>query len=141
MAHEVLGRSLDELPPQTRRLLELLEELVSAECEALGVDRGDFRFTRRAVREACGWGDTQLRLHLGRLVELEYVLVHQGGRGKSFVYELIWEGEAGSGGCVLPGLIDVERLGLGGSDLAGSGIVRVEQAKRRIRARVFGDRL
>ena len=28
LAHEVLGRSLDELPPQTRRLLALLDELV-----------------------------------------------------------------------------------------------------------------
>ena len=26
LAHEVLGRSLDELPPQTRRLLELPDE-------------------------------------------------------------------------------------------------------------------
>ena len=31
LAHEVLGRSLDELPPQTRRLLLLLEETVE-EC-------------------------------------------------------------------------------------------------------------
>jgi DNA primase len=30
LAHEVLGRSLDELPPQTRRLLLLIDELVRA---------------------------------------------------------------------------------------------------------------
>ena len=32
LAHQVLGRSLDELPPQTRRLLVLVEEMVSAAC-------------------------------------------------------------------------------------------------------------
>ncbi len=29
LAHDVLGRSLDELPPQTRRLLGLIDELVA----------------------------------------------------------------------------------------------------------------
>ena len=33
LAHEVLGRSLDELPPQTRRLLQLLDEMVAAATE------------------------------------------------------------------------------------------------------------
>ena len=28
-------------------------------------------------------GDTQLRVHLGRLEELEYLLVHLGGRGQA----------------------------------------------------------
>jgi hypothetical protein len=42
LCHEVLGRSLDELPPQTRRLLGLVEELVRAGCAKLGVDREDF---------------------------------------------------------------------------------------------------
>jgi hypothetical protein len=32
LAHEVLGRSLDELPPQTRRLLMLIDEMVRADC-------------------------------------------------------------------------------------------------------------
>jgi hypothetical protein len=35
------------------------------------------------------WGETQLRIHLDRLVALEYLLVHRGGRGQSFVYELL----------------------------------------------------
>src|SRR5206468_507243 len=35
LAHEVLGRSLDELAPQTRRLLMLLDEMVSAASERL----------------------------------------------------------------------------------------------------------
>lgn len=116
LAHEVLGRSLDELPPQTRRLLETIEALVSAECARLEMERSHFRFTRREVREACGWGNTQLKVHLRRLEELEYLLVHQGGRGQSFVYELLYEASDGGGRPWLPGLIEVDRLGKVGSD-------------------------
>src|SRR5690606_16468535 len=47
LAHQVLGRSLDELPPQTRRLLGALEAMVSAACQKLAMDRADYRFTRR----------------------------------------------------------------------------------------------
>src|SRR5256884_795432 len=91
LAHEVLGRSLDELPAQTRRLLLLVDEMVSAECERQKIERADFRFSRKDVRQYTGWGDTQLRVHLRRLEELEYLLVHRGGRGHNFVYELVVE--------------------------------------------------
>ena len=73
LAHEVLGRSLDELPPQTRRLLGELGALVEARASAL--PRSEVRLTRREVRQATGWGDTQLRVHLERLVSLEYLRV------------------------------------------------------------------
>jgi DNA primase len=94
LAHEVLGRSLDELPPQTRRLLTLVDAFVSAECERQAIDRSDFLFSRRQVREVTRWGETQLRIHLDRLVALEYLLVHRGGRGQSFVYELLYSADA-----------------------------------------------
>jgi len=110
LAHEVLGRSLDELPPQTRRLLGLLCEMVRKRCEERGIDRADDRFTRRDVREHTGWGNTQLKIHLRRLEDLEYLLVHAGGRGQSFLYELAYAGDAESDRPVLVGLIDVETL-------------------------------
>jgi DNA primase len=110
LAHEVLGRSLDELPPQTRRLLLLVDEMVSAECERQKIERTDFRLSRRDVRQYTGWGDTQLRVHLRRLEELEYLLVHRGGRGQSFVYELVFERQDDSGKPMLPGLIEIEKL-------------------------------
>jgi DNA primase catalytic core len=108
---EVLGRSLDELPPQTRRLLLLVDQMVAAECKRQKIERTDYRFSRRDVRTVTGWGDTQLRLHLGRLEELEYLLAHRGGRGQSFVYELAFAVKGDGGGPVLPGLIDIEKLG------------------------------
>jgi DNA primase (bacterial type) len=110
LAHEVLGRSLDELPPQTRRLLLAVDEMVTAECERQKMERCDYRFSRRDVREATGWGDTQLKIHLHRLEEMEYLLIHRGGRGQSIVYELVFTRPANGGKPVLGGLIDVEKL-------------------------------
>ncbi|MEM6472720.1 MAG: hypothetical protein AAF802_24375 [Planctomycetota bacterium] len=93
LAAEILGQSLDELAPQTRTLLGLLHEFVGRESRAHGVSRHAFRFTRRDVRQSTGWSDTQLHRHLTRLVELEYILIHRGKRGRRFVYELIYNGE------------------------------------------------
>jgi DNA primase len=110
LAHEVLGRSLDELAPQTRRLLGHVDTLVTKTCATDDVARADVRFTRRQVREHCGWSDFQVRTHLERLVALEYVLVHRGGRGQSFVHELLWDAGADTDGPHLVGLVDVATL-------------------------------
>jgi DNA primase len=110
LAHEVLGRSLDELPPQTRRLLLFVDEMVSQECARQKIERADFRFSRRDVRQHTAWSDSQLKRHLRRLEELEYLLVHHGARGQSFVYELVFERHGDTGKPVLPGLIEVEKL-------------------------------
>jgi DNA primase len=111
LAHEVLGRSLDELAPQTRRLLALIDQMVTDACTRLAMDRSDYRFSRKDVRDATGWGHTQLKVHLHRLEELEYLLVHRGGRGQSFVYELLYRGEGQDGGGFVMGLVDPEQLG------------------------------
>jgi len=110
LAHDVLGRTLDELPPQTRKLLTCLHGWIKDECERLAIKQADLRFTRRQVRELTGWGDTQLRVHLGRLVELEYVLEHGGRRGQVFNYELAYRGEGDGNAPFLMGLLDVEQL-------------------------------
>ena len=109
LAHEVLGRSLDALPPQTRRLLGLIAGMVAGRAGAQSVARAEIRFTRRELREATGWGDTQLKLHLGRLAELEYLLVHRAERGQGHVYELLYDGD-GSAAPHLSGLIDPQEL-------------------------------
>jgi hypothetical protein len=110
LAHSVLGRSLDELPPHSRRLLGLLDGMVTAASQKAGVPRSAYRFTRREVRAATGWTDNQVRDHLGKLVELEYVLVFRGTRGQSFVYELLYDGEGQDGTTFCLGLIDVATL-------------------------------
>ena len=84
LASVALGRSLDELPPQTRRLLEHVRALVKAKREKKTI----LTFSRRELREHCGWSFTQTRLHLERLVEWEYVSIRAGRLGVPFVYEL-----------------------------------------------------
>jgi hypothetical protein len=121
LAHEVLGQSLDELPPQTRRLLTLLDAYVTGEATLLAVDRGLVRFTRREVREALGWGDTQLKVHLARLVELELVNAVRSERGIGFVYELAWQGHGVDGRTFLVGLTDPSTLTTAGYNAGRSG--------------------
>jgi DNA primase catalytic core len=141
LAHEVLGRTLDELPPQTRKLLALLVSLIERECAAQKIRRADYRFSRRLVRESTKWGDTQLKIHLARLVELEYLLVHRGGRGQSFEYELLYDGAAQSRDSHVSGLIDVEALrtydaersgGNGRRSAAGRATVGAQSAPGRV---------
>lgn len=110
LAHETLGRCLDEMPPQTRALLALIEREVAARCAARKIERMDVRFSRRQVREATGWSNTQLHVHLGRLVELEYLLPHRADHGHGFVYELVYDGRGKDGRPFVCGLIDVEKL-------------------------------
>lgn len=104
LAHAVLGRSLDELPPQTRRVLAALDGWVGQQVAGTDTPRGDVRFTRRQVREALGLSDTQLRVHLERLVTLDYVAVHGGRMGQRFAYSLLFDGDAGVDGPQLMGL-------------------------------------
>jgi hypothetical protein len=54
LAHEVLGRSLDDLPPQTRNLLLLVDDMVKAAMAAQQLPRSEIRFTRKTVREVAG---------------------------------------------------------------------------------------
>jgi len=110
LAAEALGRSLDELPPQTRRFLDLLRDLVTRESKARKIEREDYRFTQRDVRTFTGWTDFQVKTHLRKLVDLEYILVHRGGRGQSFVYELLYDGQGQDGGKFMLGLIDTGAL-------------------------------
>jgi DNA primase catalytic core len=110
LVDEVLGRSLDELQPQTRRLLWLIHEAVERETNQLKVERSDFRFSRKHVRSWTAWTDSTLKRHLARLEDMEYLVVHRGGRGQSFVYELVFEASGNPSKPQLPGLIHVYDL-------------------------------
>ncbi|MCU7859911.1 MAG: hypothetical protein KZQ86_08785, partial [Candidatus Thiodiazotropha sp. (ex Lucinoma kastoroae)] len=109
LAHEVLGRTLEELPPQTYTLLKHIKTMVSMACKKQEMEQKDYRFSRRDIREATGWSDGQLKIHCGRLTDLEYLLVHRGGRGHSIVYELLYDGELNDNKHLM-GLLDVETL-------------------------------
>ena len=107
LARHVLGRALDELPPQTRRLLYAVDQYVRLRSEELSIARCDVRFSRRDLRDFLGWSQQQLAIHMMRLEQLEYLVVHRGLRGQSFVYELAYEAREGDDRVVLAGLLDV----------------------------------
>ena len=110
LAHEVLGRSLDELPPQTRRVLGMIESLVAERMQQQALVRADVRFTRRELRSRCGMSDAAIRVHLERLVAMEYVRLVAGKNGQRFEYELLFDGDLNTSAPQLIGLIEVETL-------------------------------
>ncbi len=116
LAHEVLGRTLDEMPPQTRKLLLLIQEMVNAQAQIQHCQPNEVRFTRRDIRAFTHWSDSQLKNHCQRLTEMEYLLLHGGSRGHLLHYELLWDGED-NGAAHLCGLLDV---GEPDSETAGS---------------------
>jgi DNA primase len=87
----VHGRSLDELPAQTRVVLNKLRAFVEERAQADAVEPCHVLFSRRQAREALGIGDTQLRVHMERLCALEFLILHRDGL--RFVYELAWSGD------------------------------------------------
>jgi hypothetical protein len=103
LANQVLMRSLDDVQAQTRRLLLMIDKMVTSECQRLEIERMDYRFTRATVRQHTGWSDSQLKTHLRRLEELEYLALYRGAPGQNFVYALNFEMDA-EGRPVLPGL-------------------------------------
>ncbi|MFH1146931.1 MAG: CHC2 zinc finger domain-containing protein [Pseudomonadota bacterium] len=110
LAGEVLGRSLDELSPSSRQLLEHIKKMSEKACREKDLGLKDYRFSRRDIREYCGWSDFQVRLHISQLEELEYIYSVAGKRGKEYVYELVYTGGGEDGKPFLIGLIDVDEL-------------------------------
>ena len=107
LAPEVLGRSLDELPAQTRRLWDEIKRLALEAQVAQGWKH--YSFTRRELRERVGWSVTQVRTHLERLHELEYIVPRQGRNGVRFDYCLLLDPGQAEGPDKI-GLIDVKSL-------------------------------
>ena len=109
IAPEVLGRSLDELPPQTRRLLEAIKSHVRETMKAGQFEQKLARFTRREIRERTGWSETQTRLHFERLESMEYIHRRNGRQGSLGEYELLTNAAETATGWQV-GLIDVAKL-------------------------------
>jgi DNA primase len=133
LAPEVLGRSLDELPPQTRRLLGYIRELLKR--RKAGSTTGQQGksaapiFSRKELREVSGWSLTQVRVHLDRLVELECLAIRHGRLGSQFVYELLLDLDVPEAVAHI-GLIDVEKLRHGYNNKVASGAANLAGLNR-----------
>jgi len=117
LAHEILGRSLDELSRPGRMLLLLLDDMAEAQITRLKekdperrTRRTDLSFSRRDVREFTGWTNYRVHTHIKELVDLEYVLVESGRNGMPFRYRLAYEGQGKDGSRFLLGLRNVGEL-------------------------------
>ncbi len=108
IANYVLGRSLDELSPSSRKLLLLIKAMCA--CIKHKPNRKEYRFNRRQIREYSGWSDFQIRTHIRQLEELEYIYSTVGKRGKEYVYELVYTGGGEDGKPFLIGLTGIKQL-------------------------------
>jgi DNA-binding transcriptional ArsR family regulator len=109
IAPEVLGRALDELPPQTRRLLESTKSLVRDKMKSDEAPQKHCFFSRRELREATGSSHMQIRRHLERLIDLEYVLARHGRNGMVMRYELLIDANEPEGVCHV-GLLNLGKI-------------------------------
>jgi DNA primase len=76
LAETVLGVTTDELAPATRRILATIGDLLGNERQR--------PFTRRQLREATGLSDSQLKVHLARLVDLEHLACDRSGPATAY---------------------------------------------------------
>lgn len=110
LACEVLGRSLDELTPQSRNLLSLVTHMVKEKAVKSNVPVSEVRFTRKQIRNLSGWSNTQVHTHIRLLTELEYLHACRGVSGQGFAYELVFGCENESDRPTLAGLTDIRSL-------------------------------
>ena len=109
LAPDLFGRTLDDLPPQSRRLLETIKSLVTALSKERAVEQSLILFSRRELQTACGWSYSQVKRHLFRLQELEYIAPRFGRLGATLKYELLIDVDESIETAQL-GLLDVEKL-------------------------------
>ncbi|MBU3915254.1 DNA primase, partial [bacterium] len=89
----ILERSLEDLPPQTVRLLAQITQLCLDKSKAEEILLNDVRFTRWELRRYSALADTQLKLHLARLVSHEYLLSYREHVNELYQYELLYVSE------------------------------------------------
>lgn len=110
LAAEVLGRSLDELSPPSRKLLLLIREMAVSEAREQKTEDREKTFTRREIREFSGWSDFQVKTHIRQLEELEFIYSLTGKKGKEYVYELLATSGGEDGKPFVIGLTEVAQL-------------------------------
>ena len=99
LAAEVLGRSLDELAPQTRRLLVLLEAMVRERASERKLARAAVRFSRRDVRAYDGLGpDAAPGASRRGWSSSSTWCSTTAANGLSYEYELVYDGRGPTGG-------------------------------------------
>ena len=94
LSRHVLVRDAEGLAPQVQRLLSEVRAFVVEQADHVTVASHDVEVTRRQLRERLGWSVNQVRDATDRLVELEYLVVSGGGRGRCRSYRLVADVES-----------------------------------------------
>ena len=97
IAGELLRQSLDELSKLCRELLYHIHEIVNErhrEAAAVqpGIERWQVTFTRKELKERCGWSRWHLEEHLRELEEGGYIARRTGRKGQKYAYCLVEDG-------------------------------------------------
>jgi hypothetical protein len=106
LAHVVLGRSLDDLPPQPRRLLGLLWAVVKPWADQTEVAVSQFDWSIRQLLPHVPFGNSQLRAHIALLVQREYVVAYRNHAAEPMQYRLLLDESPEERGHVCLGLVD-----------------------------------
>ena len=85
---EAIGDQGDELSRTSRKLLDLIAEMVEKRARELEIEPHAVQFNRRDIREHTGWSDNQIKAHIKRLEELELLAVKAGEQGRMYRYSL-----------------------------------------------------
>ena len=99
---QVMGWSIDELKPPSRKLLK--------DVVLLCREKGSLLFTRKELREKYKWDNATLHRHLNMLIELDYVQGKTIANGLRHQYELIYDGDGESKEKFVLGLKDSEKI-------------------------------
>ena len=110
LMHELLGQTPSDLPPQTRKLLALIRVYVAERARREKVAPQAVSFTRIDLRGETSWGDTQLKVHLARLVDMEYLQATRNPSTGRNHYQLLSHSLQSLDRPRLEGLTDVDRL-------------------------------
>jgi DNA primase len=105
-AEVLLHQDGEELPPQTAKLLGSIRVFIAELATKQDIEPAKVRFTRRELRERVGLSNSTVRVHLVRLVDLEYVVEERGPRrlrrygidGDLAGPETTWRAHGGGGG-------------------------------------------
>jgi len=84
--------------------------MVTTRCKQKHIKPGEYRFSRRDIREFSGWSDFQVKTHIRQLEALEYIYAVIGKKGKEYVYELLVTEEVCDEKPFLVGLTGIEQL-------------------------------
>jgi DNA primase len=98
LAGPLFTEGTEDVPPQTGKMFSMIKAMVATTASEHGTDVADVRFTRRQLRERFGWGVTQTRVHLDRLIELEHIVRHRERDGQRYLYGLPPTGSTQPGG-------------------------------------------